>query len=335
LVGETKVLTTKGYKFIKDIQKGEEVITPYGNRKILETKKKKTKELIKIKFSNGKEIYCTSNHKIYLNNGFKKVKTLVLKEYKGELFSIKNLLKWRIKRLFTKGKNTGFYPVEDIITKKEMEQSRLYTEEFMKIQQEDNLIKERKYIILTETILTILQRILWRLKNQNTRDSMHYRGLKMLKRNVFSVIRNLLTNLSIKKENIVQTNVSKKININKKNILKKEIVYSAEKNLKLKDQPQPNVVQEVVRLKLCGEIEVYDLKVQKDHCYYANDILVSNSMMMRMYFILKPPMAVGFLEIGKSTPKLEEEKEINKQEKIKKLVEEGKIGLGPSARRKQ
>lgn len=297
LVGETKVLTTNGYKFIKDIKKGEQVITPYGNRMVLDIKKKKTKELMRIKFNNGQEIYCTPNHKIYLNDSFKKVKTLVLREYKGELFNIKHLLKWRIKRLFTKGKNTGFYPVEDIITKKEMEKSKLCTEEFMRIQQEDKLIKEKKYTILTETILTILQRILWQLKNQNIKDFIRCRDLKMSKRNVFYAIKNLLISPFTKKENIVQIDASKITSINKKNILKKEIVYSAEKNLKSKNKIQPNAVQEVVQLNLCGEIDVYDLKVQKDHCYYANDILVSNSMMMRMFFVVsKKEMITDFLD---------------------------------------
>lgn len=68
---------------------------------------------------------------------------------------------------------------------------------------------------------------------------------------------------------------------------------------------------------------------------------IGDAVMMRMFFELKKPMGIGFLNLGKSTSKseedkkLEEKREIDKQEKIKKLVEEGKVGFGPSARRKQ
>ena len=288
LVGNTNVLTTNGYKFIKDINIGEKVITPYGSRKVLEVKRKKSKQIVKIKFNNGKEIYCTPNHKIYLNDSFKKVKALKMREYKGEILNTKNLLKWRIKRLFTKEKDTGFYPVEDIITRKEMEKSKHCIEEFMRIQQEDQSLKDTRFTILTETISIIIQRILQSLNHRNIKGFMQNKISKTLKKYVNSVKKNLLTKVYTNAVNIAQTNVFKTQSIKKKDILKEEIVYTAEKNSASKNKTQPNAVQEVVLLSLCGEIDVYDLKVQKDHCYYANDILVSNCLMMRMYFEINP-----------------------------------------------
>lgn len=288
LVGDSLILTNKGYKQIKKIKKGEKVITPYGTRKVLGTKKKKTDVLLKIRMNNGKEIYCTPNHKIYLNNSFKKVKALKMREYNGEILNLRNLLKWRIKKFFTKGKDIGFYPVEDIFTEKEMEESKLCIEEFMRIQQEDQSLKDTRFIILTETISTIIQRILQSLNLQNIKGFMRNKILRTLKKYVYSVKKNLLTKAYTSAENTVQTNAFKTQSIKRKDILKEEIVYFVKRNSASKSKTQPNAVQEVVLLTLCGEIDVYDLKVQKDHCYYVNDILVSNCLMMRMYFEINP-----------------------------------------------
>ena len=288
LVGDTNVLTAKGYKFIKNIEVGEKVVTPFGSRKVLDVKKKKSKQIVRVKFNNGKEIYCTPNHKIYLNDSFKKVKALKVREYKGEILNLRNLLKWRIKRLFTKEKDTGFYPVEDIITRKEMEESKICIEEFMRIQQEDQSLKDTPFTILTETISTIIRRILQSLNHQNIKGFMQNKISRMLKKYVYSAKKNLLIKAFTSVENTAQTNAFKTKSIKKKDILKEEIVYTAEKNLTSKNKIKPNAVQEVVLLTLCGKIDVYDLKVQKDHCYYANDILVSNCVMMRMYFEINP-----------------------------------------------
>ena len=211
-----------------------------------------------------------------------------MREYKGEILNLRNLLKWRIKRLFTKEKDTGFYPVEDIITRKEMEESKLCIEEFMRIQQEDQSLKDTPFTILTETISTIIRRILQSLNHQNIKGFMQNKISRMLKKYVYSAKKNLLIKAFTSVENTAQTNAFKTKSIKKKDILKEEIVYTAEKNLTSKNKIKPNAVQEVVLLTLCGKIDVYDLKVQKDHCYYANDILVSNCVMMRMYFEINP-----------------------------------------------
>lgn len=60
-------------------------------------------------------------------------------------------------------------------------------------------------------------------------------------------------------------------------ITKRENAKSAIKSSCAIDTPKGNAVVRVVEQCLDMEKEVYDLTVKDDHCYYANNILVSNS----------------------------------------------------------
>lgn len=65
--GDTLVMTTNGYKQIKDIQIGDSVITHTGTfKKVLNVFNNGLKDIIKIKCMGVDEIKCTSNHKFYV-----------------------------------------------------------------------------------------------------------------------------------------------------------------------------------------------------------------------------------------------------------------------------
>jgi phage terminase large subunit len=63
---------------------------------------------------------------------------------------------------------------------------------------------------------------------------------------------------------------------------------------------------------------------------------LGDTFMMRMFFEIKKPMGIGFLNLGKSQPTDKEEikkQELEREDKIKKLVQEKVIGFGPSSRK--
>ena len=53
----------------------------------------------------------------------------------------------------------------------------------------------------------------------------------------------------------------------------------------------PKHAQEVVRLNLDGEVDVYTLSLEDHHVYIANSVLVGNCWIMRMYFEIKEQMS--------------------------------------------
>jgi len=76
--GNQLVVTRNGSKPISDITKADEVLTPNGYKKVLDTHKMaNTKPSIKIKLKNGKIIQCTEDHEFY---------------FKGDWVSIKHIL---------------------------------------------------------------------------------------------------------------------------------------------------------------------------------------------------------------------------------------------------
>ena len=63
---------------------------------------------------------------------------------------------------------------------------------------------------------------------------------------------------------------------------------------------------------------------------------IGDALMMRMYFVLKPPLAFGFIDARPKPPKktkeeIEKEKK-QKEEQIKELVEKGVVSFAPKAR---
>jgi hypothetical protein len=75
----------------------------------------------------------------------------------------------------------------------------------------------------------------------------------------------------------VQGHVEQNLDEIQEKTTKSERVLYAKKNLSVVGLENKRHVQECVELLSDTEINVYDLEVEKDHCYFANGILVSNS----------------------------------------------------------
>ena len=60
-------------------------------------------------------------------------------------------------------------------------------------------------------------------------------------------------------------------------ITKRASVKNAVKNLSVTNTQQKKPVVTTAVLSSAIEVDVYDFSVEDDHCYYANNILVSNS----------------------------------------------------------
>lgn len=61
----TLVKTDKGFLPIEKIKKDDLVVTPYGLKKVLETKKTGVKDIIELHFINGMRLECTPDHRIF------------------------------------------------------------------------------------------------------------------------------------------------------------------------------------------------------------------------------------------------------------------------------
>ena len=90
----TKINTPYGYKNIEDINIGDIVYSYNHEKNCIEEKKvnylfnKKSSQLLKIKFSNGKTITCTKNHPIYTINGYKRADEITEGEIVYEMFNV-------------------------------------------------------------------------------------------------------------------------------------------------------------------------------------------------------------------------------------------------------
>ena len=78
-------------------------------------------------------------------------------------------------------------------------------------------------------------------------------------------------------KNFVRVNAHKNLTLVGLKLIKQKLVKCVEGNLIGKDIQKLKRVQKVVALSLDTEVDVYDIEVEKDHCYFANGILVSNS----------------------------------------------------------
>jgi len=75
---DTLVHTAQGLKKIKDIEPGELVFTPNGEKKVINVyKNDNTKRCIKIKLKNGKEIIATEDHKFMFRQRWNELKNIV------------------------------------------------------------------------------------------------------------------------------------------------------------------------------------------------------------------------------------------------------------------
>lgn len=306
LVAGTKIYTTKGYKNIEDITKDD--IVYYGNGEVGYIDNcgfVKYSETLKITLDNGEIIEVTPDHKIFTIRGVVKAENLcyddIIATRRNKLW--KNLLKTKTKSRenvisSTKELNIGFGLNVDFMCRKLAESKQCFIEYFTAME-----TKKMKFIRLTE-ILETSQEIIGK----------YAKGVHTTIKRIENT-KSLMTRSSIKKKmdiggakhtaqctdifgNIIMGAYQKAIKFITKtaikiitllliyvlcllaNILKcmqKIIIGLAAKLIKNSLEKLILNGGRIIEIeKIKQKKPVYDITVRDNHCYYANDILVSN-----------------------------------------------------------
>lgn len=274
LVGDTKVKTKEGDKKIKDVVIGDYVWTPKGYMRVLNSGMTKiAKKLIEIETSNGSKIIATPEHKFFTNKGIAKADTL---RYDDSIWT-KDI---NHRLLFLRGLNTNF---RDAIMSPHLALGKFivtYTGHFGQTLME-KFQKNIMSIIKMETVMTTGLKILsvltplpiylntQRIANGTSQD-------KMLLPFLQKQYQKPLSGTNQKKAGSGTKNTEKRHG--KKESLLKKLVRYVGKNISLSGLLNQDSATRIVRLRRLEEEEpVYDLTVEKHHCYLANGLLVSNS----------------------------------------------------------
>ena len=281
-VGNTKIATLFGYKQIKDIKKGDLIITPYGLQKVIASACTGEHEVIK---NIGLE--ATPNHKIYNNNKFTELKDIENDKEVSKL-NLCNLIKWKFKiLLYSMVLNIDLWGQRGIILANQglMKEDATLRDYMLLF---GNIIADRQFLkvilfIIKMVIAIITTSLIWSVflvanilkdinnRNQNLAELLNILnilakleilqkfGIKAKK--VRSGIKNMLLNLWLKHGHIEK---------------KKNVLYVG-RNLFQKPK-QENIVVNNAKLEHIEKEKklVYSLTVDKAHVYYANNILVAN-----------------------------------------------------------
>lgn len=309
LTGDTLVLMANNTEQrIDQIKAGEKVWTPTGSKEVLAAGKvKKTKNLLELKFDNGKSLICTPEHKIFTDRGVVQADALRYTD------CIWNTQTPRINQVLShsKIKNIGFREATTaVITGQTEKENQTYIEQSIKTFTGVSL-KTAIYIIKTTTH-SITHLIIWcasRLRSISHTTQRKADGLAVKKTNNSSERQGSLR----KHGTQALRGLNGIVNMGRRRGKRKNGNYvtamNATENTAHLIRDDQNTVTRIVskqRLDEDGEKTwVYDLTVEKDHCYLANGILVSNSDAARYMAV-----ALGRSARMGDTP-LREKKKIN------------------------
>lgn len=309
-VGDTLITTIKGDKPIKDVEIGDLVLTSKGYKKVLLKHENGVKDVLtyRIESSIGNIcLTCTSNHKIWTQNGWKEIQYLS----HGDTISLLNF----------STRNGIIYNLQKGITNL---LTNTYIEKFGNIITE---IYQKATTFITRTIIyTIMRLKIWKLlqpqiiKKHTGKSGARIKGISKnleiispieqdqklpngtVQKKVELGIKNIMKDLSILCTKIMeQKNVKSVIQllqlkqrqtdsvqiIVNQNIEELQDMMMSLKNVcnvpknsqQISTVVQPRAVEVVVQniTKISTrKSEVYDLTVEKDHEYYANGVLVHN-----------------------------------------------------------
>ena len=296
-IGDTDIQTTDGLKKIKNIRCGDHVLTSGGYKKVLKLHKNGIKEVvdINIEFDFGyRKISCTLDHKFKTTKGWKQLKDL----QKGDILYlnahltakyIEDTQKENTEIIFLNQKQRpdciGIFG--NIIEAKYRKACKFITSIIIRL------------IILLRTLFSLQIRnienftITLKDKNQNHRfqkktgkkEELNQWKQKWEKKiNVIGVALNLFQQMSIKDS--VVGNAITNINIKVLNAMKRIFVKFAQELLIVINILNKKLVRTDVRI-YCRQItdvkitktyneDVFDLRVEDVHEYFANGILVHN-----------------------------------------------------------
>lgn len=272
-VGNTQVLTSGGFKKIKDIDIGDVVINSSGGYKIVN------------KYNNGIQptkiyliqigtifafIQCTDNHLIKTTTGWTQISQLKSGQV---IFLNKNLIK----------KHTGFILGKDTSVGDLAGCIKLYGSftmaKYPKVFQFTILIKIHgiiKYQILKYCLNTFIVRI------TGEKELITKNGLINSIQKVLSKLRNGIN----QKRDMTGTS-STELTLGQNGSSEYAVVNFVERNTKQKAEEEAGFVPVTVRRVFCvgqTEARVYDLMVEYEHEYSSNGILVHNCIDASRYF---------------------------------------------------
>jgi len=296
--GNTLVKTVKGNIPIKDINIGDYVITPFGKRKVTNKNSRYAKNILSLKATNGINIITTYNHSFFNGKVFKPIITYNNQD-KLVKYTIPNMIKWKLKRLlYTKGKNIGFRELTQNITtatnimaqEKKDERKSHYIDECGKTITTKKSLKDILSITKTKTHSTISPKILRFFRGDSTKEIMYWNGSKI--RNMLKKTEKVSLKLKKKLKNGTEQKKAKNgtgnTGLNLLGLLRNILinVLFVVISFILQELIKLNIVLQNVGLKaitietaelIKTKTKVYNITVDEDQVYYANDILVSNS----------------------------------------------------------
>lgn len=315
LVAGTKISTTKGDIPIEQVEKGDYVVTPTGNKEVLFSgRTKKAKQLLEICTNSGRKIVCTPEHKIFFDNSIDISDALRCHSILFKNTFLRNML-WKL--LYLTGINSGFKaaiinglarrpcikPFGNIIT--------VLCQEVI-----GYITKTRTHLIMILQTLSCLQKESIRFcmanavagavakpisSNWQKPDGKQVNGTEAKKARPFIRLwecilgrntksKRLKTALFAEKsiqltgqqgQSIARKNVQTKFKTQKGKSLiisKNALALFVKSLLSVLDILRPERVARIVPINCANKPrDVYDLTIKDDHCYYANGILVSNS----------------------------------------------------------
>jgi hypothetical protein len=299
-VAGTKVLTDKGQKNIEEVRVGDNVITPFGIRKVLQSGMTHKDVMVdKIVFSNGNCLLATPGHKIYVNNKIQSVDTLSIGD-KIEVSNLFNLILWRIRNISNMAvENIGFRPLVDITMQTSTTaqavlagKRKRFIAKYGKITMVKRYLQALLFTMLMEIPITTILIILQSLHSVST---------------VLSIGRK---NGAVKSSGVDRRQIwikqEKKHRSGTKAMQDENGIPRIARILGVKERRRTAFARSVVQLirhigrlgrghvvvdviKDYARENVYNIKVEYDNIYYANGILVSNSdtWIMRMYFEIR------------------------------------------------
>jgi hypothetical protein len=159
-VAGTKIATLFGYKNIEDIKINDFIITPFGIKKVLDSKSTGEKPIIK-KFN----LSGTSSHPIFYKDRFERL-DIVCDANNLDYLSFKGLLTWKLKRLLSSmALNIDLWDRKDIILANQLPMLEKGMRRACMLQF-GNFITSKKFLkamsfIIKITIISIMTFLIW------------------------------------------------------------------------------------------------------------------------------------------------------------------------------
>ena len=328
-MANTRIYGIDGPISIQNVEKGDEVLTTKGFKKVLETH---SLEAQIFRYSlYGTNLRCTANHKIFTcNRGWVEIQSLTLSDILCKMIGTWN------KKLASnlKAKNIEDIPIlSDILTEHilnaEVDISiEPYMKKHMEAYQKDVIYITRTGIPLTmifpiwslsleNNISKFIKKILILIISRNMQEMVQKNGinptkeengtentrskiiLEEIKKSITHVnnVEQSLSHLKKLESDFVQISVNQNGEETVKLIAKKKTVLNVINYLLFPNIQQLLVAHSLVPKKYIGITKVYDLTVEDAHSYFANGLLVHNCMDALRYavFTHKPSLSTNYI----------------------------------------